>query len=296
MDLAETLNPPEVFRELPGRKPEWLRKNLRGDTGKRLADMIGDLMLHTVCREARCPNATECFSARQATFLVLGKNCTRACRFCNVTKSKPEPIDPGEAVRVAEAVRRMDLSFVVITSPTRDDLPDGGARHFAAVLAAIRREKPECKVELLVPDFGGVMESVDIVLASKPDVFSHNAETVSRLYGIRAGADYRRTLSVLARAAKANSVPVKTGLMLGLGETAEEIRALFADLLEAGCRYLSIGQYLRPSLSHTPVAEYIRPEIFGDWKREALAAGFEKVESGPFVRSSYHAANFLSVT
>jgi lipoic acid synthetase len=279
-----------------GRRPEWLRKKLSPAAHAGMEAMLGELRLNTVCQQALCPNITECFRRRQATFLILGTACTRLCSFCNVDKSAPLPPDPGEAGRVAEAVRRLGLGHVVVTSPTRDDLPDGGAGAYADAVAAIRAVSPATRIELLVPDFLGARESVLRVVESRPDVFGHNVETVPRLYAIRSGADYRRSLRVLSMAREAASgIPAKSGIMLGLGETDDEVRAVMADLREAGCAFLSIGQYLAPSRKHRPVAAFIPPDAFDRLRDDALGMGFSHVESGPYVRSSYHAAEYPGV-
>lgn len=275
------------------RKPQWLQKKINPAAHAGMEGLLGELRLHTVCQEARCPNITECFRERQATFLILGAACTRLCSFCNVTKQTPLPPDPGEPARVAEAVRRLGLSHVVITSPTRDDLPDGGAGLFAETVAAIRSSSPATKVELLIPDFLGSRECLARVVAAAPDIIGHNVETVPRLYSIRAGADYRRSLDVLRTMGELDpAVRSKSGIMLGLGETEGEVLAVLADLRSVGCSYLSIGQYLAPSKSHHPVREFVPPALFENYRIEALAMGFVHVESGPYVRSSYHAARY----
>jgi len=275
------------------RKPQWLQKKINPAAHAGMEGLLGELRLHTVCQEARCPNITECFRERQATFLILGADCTRLCSFCNVTKRTPLPPDPGEPDRVAEAILRLGLSHVVITSPTRDDLPDGGASFFAETVVAIRRASPATKVELLIPDFLGSRESLARVVASAPAIIGHNVETVPRLYHIRAGADYGRSLGVLRTLRELEpAVRSKSGIMLGLGETGEEVMAVLADLRSVGCSYLSIGQYLAPSMNHYPVREFVQPELFEKYRTEALAMGFAHVESGPYVRSSYHAARY----
>ncbi|ABB33363.1 lipoic acid synthetase [Geobacter metallireducens RCH3] len=275
------------------RKPQWLQKKINPAAHAGMEGLLGELRLHTVCQEARCPNITECFRERQATFLILGAACTRLCSFCNVTKQTPIPPDPGEPDRVAEAIRRLGLSHVVITSPTRDDLPDGGAGHYAETVAAIRSASPATTVELLIPDYLGNRESLARVVASAPAIIGHNVETVPRLYQIRAGADYGRSLGVLRTLRELDPVVrSKSGIMLGLGEAEEEVLAVFADLRSVGCSYLSIGQYLAPSKSHHPVREFIPPECFERYRAAALATGFAHVESGPYVRSSYHAARY----
>ncbi len=276
------------------RKPEWLQKKVRPGAHAHMDRLMGDLRLNTVCREACCPNITDCFSRKQATFLILGRACTRLCSFCSVIKEEPLPPDTGEPARVAEAVVRLALRHLVITSPTRDDLPDGGASLFAATVAAIRERSPATTVELLIPDFGGSRDPLAVVVAARPDILGHNVETVPRLYAIRQGADYRRSLGVLALARElAPELNCKSGLMVGLGETEEEVLELFADLREAGCSFLSVGQYLAPSRAHAPVREFVRPEQFDRYRAQALALGFTHVESGPYVRSSYLAEEYL---
>lgn len=275
------------------RKPEWLQKKINPAAHAEMDKLLGDHRLHTVCREAVCPNITECFGNRQATFLILGKSCTRLCSFCNVTKEAPLPADPDEPCRVAQAVVRLGLSHVVITSPTRDDLPDGGAAHYGATVSAIRVASSETRIELLIPDFLGVRESIATVVDARPDIIGHNVETVPRLYHIRSGADYQRSLAVLESVRELDvRLMTKSGIMVGLGETEEEVLEVFADLQRAGCSYLSVGQYLAPSRKHFPVQEFIRPERFDFYREKALALGFKHVESGPYVRSSYHADQY----
>lgn len=277
------------------RRPQWLRKKLDLSAQRPMRQLLGGLQLNTVCQQAACPNIGECFAAGQASFLILGTRCTRQCSFCNVPKhALPDAVDHGEAERLAEAVQRLQLSHVVITSPTRDDLPDGGAKHYATVVKAVRKLNPETKIELLVPDFNGNWLALATVLAVKPDIIAHNLETVHRLYHIRKGASYKRSLQLLQKAAAYNpAIPVKSGFMLGLGETDAEVCELLADLYISGCRYLSIGQYLAPGKQHQPVAEYVEPAYFQKLHDKALAAGFTHVESAPYVRSSYHAAHYL---
>ncbi len=259
-----------------------------------MQQLLGELRLNTVCQQALCPNISECFSCGQATFLILGKLCTRQCSFCNVEKTEPLPVDPHEPERVAEAVRRLNLSHVVITSPTRDDLPDGGAGLYAATVTALRAASPATRIELLIPDFLGAESSLETVVASGPDIIAHNVETVPRLYHIRSGAEYGRSLQVLHRCAElAPAIRIKSGIMLGMGETEEEVLQVLTDLYGAGCSYLSMGQYLAPSRHHFPVQEYIRPERFDSLRERAQTSGFSHVESGPYVRSSYHAGKYL---
>jgi lipoic acid synthetase len=278
--------------EHPSRKPPWLKRRLpaEGDFGQ-VRQLIESGRLHTVCQEAKCPNIWECFSHRTATFLIMGDRCTRNCGFCSVASARPGPLDPQEPERVAEAAARMGLGYVVVTSVTRDDLPDGGASHFAATIGAVRRSVPGARIEVLIPDFQGDPAALATVLDAGPDVLNHNIETVPRLYPrVRPQADYRRSLALLQRAQQAApAIATKSGLMLGLGEGAEELRQSLQDLRAAGCRILTLGQYLRPSEAHLPVEAWITPEEFENWRRAALAMGFAEVASGPFVRSSYHA-------
>ncbi len=280
-----------------GRLPPWLRVKLPGDAGfAATAQAVADAGLRTVCRGARCPNIFECFSKGTATFLILGGVCTRGCAFCNIEAGKPDPVDPDEPARLARAVAELGLSHAVITSVTRDDLPDGGAEQFAAAIRAVREAVPAATVEVLTPDFKGDFAALDVVLAAGPDVYNHNVETVPRLYPTaRAGADYARSLSVLARAARLGRAVVKSGLMVGLGETAGELEATFRDLAGAGCRMVTVGQYLRPSRRNLPVARYVPPEEF-----EALAAlgrrcGIAEMACAPLVRSSYKAGQAASL-
>lgn len=276
------------------RKPEWLRKKVNpGDQGE-MRRLLGELRLNTVCQQALCPNISECFSCGQATFLILGRHCTRLCSFCNVEKLVPLPVDADEPERVAEAVTRLQLRHVVVTSPTRDDLADGGAALYAATVAAIRNASPQTRIELLIPDFQGRRSSLETVIASRPDIIAHNVETVPRLYQIRSGADYLRSLAVLRSCTElAPEIKSKSGVMLGMGESEAEILQLFRDLRDAGCAYLSIGQYLAPSRRHYPVQEYVLPELFDSLRKAALEMGFAHVESGPYVRSSYHAGKYV---
>lgn len=274
------------------RLPAWLRRPIaqpgRADA---VAGLLGELKLNTVCQSAKCPNRGECFSAGTATFLIMGDACTRGCRFCAVETRRPAPLDPDEPARVGEAAARMGLSHVVITSVTRDDVEDGGAAHFVATIDAVRSAVPGVAVEVLTSDFGGRKASVDLVAAARPDVYNHNLETVTRLYAdVRPGADYARSLRVLQRVREAQSdLPTKSGIMLGLGETPDEVREVMGDLLAHGVTMLTLGQYLRPSKDHLPVAEFVDPEIFAELARDAYSMGFSAVASAPFVRSSYHA-------
>ena len=279
------------------RKPEWLQKKISPSAHTDMERLLGDLQLHTVCQEAHCPNISECFRQKQATFLILGKICTRLCSFCNVSKEQPGPVDNGEPGRVAQAIGRLGLSHVVVTSPTRDDLADGGAGLYAKTVAEIRALSPGTRIELLIPDFWGDRESLALVIAARPDILGHNLETVPRLYHIRSGADYRRSLGVLATVRELDPLlQTKSGIMLGLGEEEDEVLRLMADLLTVGCSFLSLGQYLAPSRRHFPVQAYLPPEVFDMYRAKALTMGFNHVESGPYVRSSYHAEQYLDQT
>ena len=288
------MTPPNTIRT---GKPSWLRRKLpSGPQYEQIRSMIGKGQLHTVCQEANCPNQFECFSAHTATFLILGATCTRNCRFCNIDGGQPGPLDPDEPRRVAEAAAKMNLRYVVVTSVTRDDLEDGGSGHFAATIDALREKIPGVQVEVLIPDLQGDQSSLETVLAARPDVLNHNMETVRRLYStVRPQADYDRSLELLARVNKIDPfIPAKSGIMLGLGETEEEVRQVIADVYRTGCRMLTIGQYLQPTPQHLPVADFIPPEEFERWRKLALKVGFEKVASGPFVRSSYHAGSMFA--
>jgi len=272
--------------------PDWLKKRVpESEQTARVRGLLQDCRLSTVCREARCPNQGECFADGTATFMILGEVCSRNCRFCAVSPGQPQSPDPDEPRRLAEAVRRMELEYAVVTSVTRDDLPDGGSGHFAEVVRRIQ-DGTGAEAEVLTPDFEGGREDVERVLQADPRVFNHNVETVPRLYPeVRSDADYGRSLGVLQMAAAREDGPlVKSGLMVGLGETQEELLQVFEDLLDAGCRMLTIGQYLRPTEDHYPIDRFVRPEQFEQLRDEALRMGFDAVASGPFVRSSYRAA------
>ena len=274
-------------------RPPWLRAPApAGENYRDLKGLIDRLRLHTVCESAACPNVGECWNHRTATFMILGNVCTRRCGFCAVEKGAPLPLDYDEPRRVAEAVEAMGLRFAVVTSVNRDDRPDGGAELFALAIRAIRQRVPGCGVEVLTPDFQGSHAAVETVLEAAPDVFDHNTETVPRLYRqVRLGGRYERSLDVLAHAARiAPGIPTKSGLMLGLGETVEEVLQVLGDLRAHGVRILTLGQYLRPSPKHLPIARYAPPEEFDELRRAAYEMGFAHVESGPLVRSSYHAA------
>ena len=272
------------------RLPSWLRRPL-GQSGRsaEVEGLLGELRLHTVCRSAKCPNRGECYSSGTATFLIAGDSCTRACRFCAVETRTPESLDPDEPARVAEAAARMNLAHVVITMVTRDDVIDGAAAHVAATVDAVRGVLPSADIEVLTSDFGGLIESVDVVAAARPTIFNHNLETVPRLYAaVRPGADYARSLRVLERA-HALGLRTKSGLMLGLGEEPHEVIAVMSDLRRVGVSMLTLGQYLRPSSHHLPVAKFVTPEAFEELGLEARTLGFAAVASAPYVRSSYHA-------
>lgn len=273
-------------------KPPWLKRRIpSGATYQEIRGLIQETHLHTVCQEACCPNLGECFSQGTATFLILGDRCTRNCRFCAVAHGPAGPPDPAEPLRVAEAIGHMKLRYAVVTSVTRDDLPDGGAFIFAETIRRIREKRPETKVEVLIPDFCGDLQSLKTVLEARPDVLNHNVETVPRLYAsVRPGAVFRRSIDLLRSAHRLDpSIPTKSGLMLGLGERPEEVQQVLSDLVEAGCRILTLGQYLQPSVDHLPVERFVTPEEFEEWRKKALEMGFREVASGPFVRSSYHA-------
>ena len=274
------------------RHPPWLKVRAPGGPGwLETRAAVSELRLHTVCEEARCPNVGECWAHRTATFMLLGDTCTRNCGFCAVRHGRPLMVDPDEPRRVASAVARLGLRHVVVTSVNRDDLPDGGAAHFAQTARALKEAIPACRVEVLVPDFKGREESVDEVVDAPIDVFNHNLETVPRLYArVRAGARYDRSLAVLGRARhRRPELITKTGLMLGLGEQELELTSVFGDLRAVGCDILTLGQYLRPSAAHLAVERYVPPEEFDALRDRALALGFRHVEAGPLVRSSYHA-------
>jgi lipoic acid synthetase len=279
-----------VLRREP--KPDWLKVRAPGSSNYlRLQSIMRTLGLHTVCEEAHCPNIGECWHHGTATFMIMGDLCTRACGYCNVTHGAPAALDLGEPDKLAEAVDAMTLAYVVVTSVDRDDLPDFGASMFAETVRAIRARRPECRVEVLIPDFQGSEDALRTVLAARPDVLNHNTETVPRLYRLaRPGGRYTRALELLQRSRRlAPDIPTKTGLMVGLGETLEEVFEVLRDLRRVDCQILTVGQYLRPSIAHLPMERYYHPDEFREIKRVALQLGFGHVESGPLVRSSYHA-------
>ncbi len=275
------------------RLPPWFKIHLT--TGERLAEVrsqISKNRLHTVCTSAACPNQAECWNAGTATFMILGKVCTRACRFCNISKGVPQGIEHDEPKRVANAVKSLQLNYAVVTSVTRDDLPDGGSTLFAETIKAIHDLRPGCRVEVLIPDFQGSDTALRTVLEAKPDILTHNIETVPYLYSqVRPQANYRRSLELLARARALSNV-TKTGIMLGLGESREQILSVMHDLREGGCSILTLGQYLQPSRRHLQVKRFYHPDEFAEFRSQALALGFCHVEAGPLVRSSYHAEKY----
>ena len=274
-------------------RPPWLRVRFPGGPNhQELMRIMRTLELHTVCESARCPNMGECWEHRTATFMILGNVCTRSCGFCSVPSGRPlGPPDEGEPRRVAEAVRRMGLQYAVVTSVNRDDEADGGAHIFARTIEEIRRAVPGCKVEVLIPDFRGDWRALETVVAARPDVLNHNMETVPRLYRqARKGAVYERSLELLRRARElAREMPTKTGMMLGLGETREEVLEAMRDIVAQGAAILTLGQYLQPTAEHLPVMRYVHPGEFAEYRSAGLEMGFRHVESGPLVRSSYHA-------
>lgn len=285
----------KVYDKVNGHiKPEWLKIRLpRGEEFAEMAKIVEQHALHTICSSGMCPNKAECWSRKTATFMILGDVCTRGCKFCATKTGDPLPADPGEPRRVADSIRLMGLKHAVITSVTRDDLPDGGAAHWAAVVEAVRAENPETTIELLIPDLDAVAEHLDVIIASRPDIIGHNIETVERLTPrVRSRARYRTSLETVRHIAS-RGVAAKSGIMVGMGETEEEVLQTLDDLREAGCRIVTLGQYLRPTMKHWPVAEYVTPGEFDRYKEEALARGFSYVASAPLVRSSYMAEQAL---
>jgi lipoic acid synthetase len=289
----------EPARRTPAPKPEWLKTRApMGENYHNLKTLARSLGLHTVCESAHCPNIGECWQHKTATFMMLGNLCTRRCGFCAVPKGRPEPIDFDEPRRVAEAVATLGLEHAVITSVNRDDDLAGGARAFAMVIEEIRRQAPRCRVEVLIPDFQGSEEAIRIVVEARPEVLNHNTESVPRLYRVvRSGARYERSLELLRYSKELNPGGVtKSGVMVGLGEETRELLEVFSDLAGVGCDILTIGQYLRPSRDHLPMARLYTPREFAELKTEALKMGFRHVESGPLVRSSYHAHEQAAAT
>jgi len=289
----------EPVRRTPAPKPEWLKARAPvGENYHSLKSLARQLGLHTVCESAHCPNIGECWHHRTATFMMLGNQCTRRCGFCAVPKGRPEPIDFDEPLRVAQAVASLGLKYAVVTSVDRDDDLMGGARAFAMVIEEIRRQAPGCRVEVLIPDFQGEREAIRTVAEARPDVLNHNIETVPRLYRVaRSGARYERSLELLhySKGLRPEAL-TKSGVMVGLGEETRELVEVFRDLAAAGCDILTIGQYLRPSRDHLPMARLYTPREFAELKAEALGMGFRHVESGPLVRSSYHAHEQAAAT
>lgn len=278
------------------KKPDWLRIKLGDPTNQNaVLNLIEGLNLHTVCQEAKCPNIFECWTDRTATFMLGGDTCTRHCGFCAVNKGKPMDLDPMEPTHVAEAVRHLNLAHAVITSVNRDDLPDGGSMHWAETITKVRELNPDCKVEVLIPDFNGDEEALNHVLIARPDVLNHNTETIARLYRrVRPDAKYEQTLELLERSAHFRdtqfpSMLTKSGIMAGLGEEFEEVVDLMKDLRKVSCDIMTIGQYLQPYEKRLPVERYVTPEEFAEWKKIGLDLGFKHVESSPLTRSSYHA-------
>jgi lipoic acid synthetase len=278
------------------RKPEWIRVHLNNGKGLNYTkDIIKQFSLNTVCEEANCPNRMECFSKKTATFMILGSNCSRNCRFCNVSHGKLEAIDKTEPENVANATISLGLKHVVVTSLTRDDLPDGGSEHFANVISSIKEKDKNIIIEVLIPDFQGNVEALKNVVAASPQIINHNIETVPRLYPeVRSMAKYNRSLELLMNVKQLNkNIFTKSGIMVGLGEKEDEVLQVFKDLRKAGCDFLTVGQYLSPSTKHFPVIEYIHPDLFKKYKELTLELGFSFVASAPLVRSSYNAAEMI---
>lgn len=277
-------------------KPQWLHKKIRPSINAELESIFADTHVNTVCQEAMCPNISECFSQKLATFLILGTLCTRTCSFCAVAKGKPMALDINEPENVAQTVKRLGLQHVVITSPTRDDLIDGGAEHFCRTVSAIKAVDNSIVVELLIPDMRENKDSLKLIAKSGAEIIGHNLETVPRLYHVRKGSEYRRSLRVLKLLASLNpDIAIKSGIMLGFGERDEEVETLMHELLDAGCNYLSIGQFLSPSNNHTPVVEYSLPERFENFRNSGMNMGFAHIKSSPYTRSSYMAHEYLEV-
>jgi lipoic acid synthetase len=276
-------------------KPDWLRIRLGNNAAfSTTGNVIKSRRLHTICESGRCPNLGECWNRKTATFMIAGEICTRNCKFCNTLSGKPLPLDENEPQKTAESIRELELKHAVITSVDRDDLSDGGAMHWQSTILKIKELNPNTTLEVLIPDFRGKPESLNLIIETKPEIITHNIETVRRLTPlVRSVAQYKTSLSVLKQIAAAG-IRCKSGLMLGLGETEDEIHETLHDLYAAGCRFLSIGQYLQPSKKNIPVVAYIHPDKFAQYKADALALGFRYVESGPLVRSSYHSCDFVS--
>jgi lipoic acid synthetase len=276
---------------VPQKKPEWLKKKVNAEAVMEMEGMLRSLNLHTVCEGANCPNRGECFKNRTATFMILGDVCTRNCRFCAVCKGRPTTLDPQEPENVAIAAQQLRLAHTVVTSVTRDDLPDGGAAHFAQTIRALKQHLPESTTEVLIPDFRGSLEALQTVIDARPDIINHNVETVPRLYpAVRPMAQYERSLELLRRVKElGGGIYSKTGIMVGLGETEDEVLSVMDDLIAVGCDLLTIGQYLQPTREHIEIAEFIHPDQFEVYRRKGLEKGFKYVASGPLVRSSYNA-------
>lgn len=292
MTIAES----KISNKVQFKKPEWLRKKLVPNAQKEMEDLLGEHGLHTICQEAKCPNISECYAKKNATFLILGNICTRRCSYCNVLTGLPTEVDLTEVEKVTDSVKRLGLKFVVITSPARDDLKDGGADQFYRVTQNILKESPGTQVEILIPDFKAKEESLQKVIDSGAVIIGHNVETVPSLYKVRKNATYKRSIDVLKRLKElgGDKIKTKSALMVGLGETEEEMVQVFKDLIEVGCKFLSIGQYLAPSGDYTEVKEFVKPEQFERYKKIALDLGFEFVHSTPYARSSYMAHEYLA--
>lgn len=291
LELPVASAPPSSANGVRARRPDWLRVKLPyGERFRKVSDIIESHDLHTVCQSARCPNMGECWTLGTATFMILGNVCTRSCGFCAVKTGRPDPgLDWDEPRRVADAVKLMGIHHAVVTSVNRDERKDGGAPIFAETIRLIREGRPGCTVEVLIPDFRGIWDALELVLDARPDILNHNVETVPRLYRrVRPQADYQRSLDVLRRS-KARGLRTKSGIMVGLGETKEEVAALMDDFVEVGVDVMTIGQYLQPTRMHLPVEEFVHPDVFRWYKETGEAKGIEHVESGPLVRSSYHA-------
>lgn len=280
---------------MPPRFPAWMKRKLPSSLNIATTKAIlKELGINTVCQSALCPNMGECFANKTATFMILGNVCTRHCRFCAVPSGAPEPVNIAEAEQVAEAAKQLGLSHVVITSVTRDDLPDGGAYLFASTIKAIRAKIPEAVIEVLTPDFQGNQGALEVVIAARPNIYNHNIETIPRLYGtVRPQADYRQSITLLEKVKKAEAgIFTKSGIMVGLGESREEVYRVLQDLSNVGCDIVTIGQYLQPSKHHLEVHEYVNPEVFEEYRSLALGMGFKYVASAPYVRSSFNAKEF----
>jgi len=291
------MNPNQQEKSRLLRKPPWLKvRPPYADSCRQIRSTLSDLQLHTVCQEAACPNMAECFASGTATFLILGNICTRQCFYCNVSHGVPAPVDENEIEHLISATKKLNLNYVVITSVTRDDLPDGGAQVFADCITQLHQAAPDCKIEVLIPDFRGNARALEKVIAAKPDVMNHNMEVVETLFGeLRPQGNYHASLKLLSRVAE-TLVISKSGFMVGFGEGKEDVLRLMDDLAAASCTRLTIGQYQQPTRKHWPVAKYYHPDEFAAFKEIAYSKGFQYVESGPLVRSSYHAAKAVAIT